>query len=228
MVGRQERQESQYGCVRTKVESMWGKPNKSYYKFLNLLEKSGLPKTLCILGCSDGKFVLPAARKGFSVLAIDIDANALYGGDIDLFGETINNIGMVRRLEIEKLRDRVEVVNQSFIDHNHHDTYSGVFTSGSIHYADNSVYSLEEVINRIQSYVSPSGFLFQEYIHTSEADNDSNRHFVEKKIIASFFNDPQWTILKHRKKQYTEGPNPRVNQVHKIVWGSLLVQKNYN
>jgi hypothetical protein len=210
-----------------KTESIWGKPNRSYYKFLERLKKSNLPKTICILGCSDGKFVIPAAMKGFSVLAIDIDSAAIFGGEMNIFGKTITNIGMVKRLEIRKLTDRVDVVNQSFVDYVPTKTYSGVFTSGSIQYSENSSIELKEIINKIQNYVSPNGFLFQEYIHVSEYDNDPNRHFLDKKTMAFFFDNPQWTIINHRKKQYTESPNPRINREHIVVWGSILAQKNY-
>lgn len=210
-----------------KTESMWRRPNRSYYRFLNILSSSGLPQTLCVLGCSDGKFVMPAARRGFQVLAIDIDSVALYGGEMDLFGEKVFNAGMQRQLEIKSLVDKVEIVNQSYLEYLAIQTYSGVFTSGSIHYAENAGYPLEQVIGKIQGFVSPGGLLFHEYIHSSESDNDPNRHFLDKAEMASFFLNPQWTTIKHRKKQYTEGPNPRNNQEHKIVWGSILAKRNY-
>lgn len=208
-------------------ESIWGRPNRSFYRFLAMVETSGLPKTLCVLGCSDGKFVIPAAKKGFTVLAIDIDTVALYGGEVDLLGELVHTVGMQRRLETKGLRDKVLIVNQSYLQYVPTMTYSGVFTSGSIHYAQNAGYPLEEVVRKIQSFVSPGGFLFQEYIHTSESDNDPGRHFLDKKRMAAFFNAPQWDVVKHRKKRYIEGPNPRNNQVHDIVWGSMLARKNY-
>lgn len=211
----------------TSLRSVWGKPNRSIYRFLRILEETDLPKTIAILGCSDGKFVLPAARKGFSVLAIDIDRVALYGGNMDIFGSVVPNIGMITRLKNENLLQKVEVVNQSFLEYILDQKYTGVFTSGSIHYGENSRYTLPEVVSKIQDYVTPQGLLFQEYIHTSDADNDPERHFVDKQTMNSFFGDPQWTILRHRKKQYLEGPNPRNDQEHIIVWGSILVRRNH-
>jgi len=209
-----------------KTESIWGKPNRSFYNFLRLIKNTELPKTFCVLGCSDGKFVLPAARKGFEVLAIDIDKISLYGGNINLFGESVQNIGMERRLEIEGLKERVKIVNGSFLEYDPKDGYSGVFTSGSIHYAENSHIPLDVVINKMKSFVSRSGLLFQEYIHTSESDNDPNRHFLDKEKMETFFVEPEWSIIKHRKKRYTESPNPRVNYEHTIVWGSMIARIN--
>ena len=34
----------------------------------------------CIVGCSDGKFLIPFARKHYKVSGYDIDEVALYGG----------------------------------------------------------------------------------------------------------------------------------------------------
>lgn len=209
------------------LESVWGKPNRSYYRFLRILEDTSLPKTIGILGCSDGKFVLPAARKGFSVLAIDIDTTALFGGKMNVGGETILNIGLKKRLEIAKVESLVKIVCGSFLEYPTDQKYTGVFTSGSIHYGENSRYSLAEVIGKMQDFVAPNGLLFQEYIHTSEEDNDRSRHFVDKNTMALFFENPSWTILKHRKKQYIEGPNPRNDKEHLIVWGSILARRNY-
>jgi len=82
------------------------------------------------------------------------------------------------------LGDKVEIINQNYLEYFPTQTYSGVFTSGSIHYAENAGYPLELVIGRIQGYVSSGGFLFQEYIHRSESDNDPNRHFLDKAKMA--------------------------------------------
>src|SRR5262245_20787117 len=65
---------------------------------------------LAVLGCADGKFVLPAARLGFRVLAIDIDEIALYGGPKPGVGGTVTMPGLVARLGKEKLRPLLHVV----------------------------------------------------------------------------------------------------------------------
>lgn len=36
---------------------------------------------ICIIGGSDGKFVLPFLRGGFSVTVYEIDETAVYGGE---------------------------------------------------------------------------------------------------------------------------------------------------
>src|SRR5258705_13831045 len=95
------------------TSSLWGKPPSRYYALLRRAESSkrgGRPH-LAVLGCSDGKFVLPAARRGFTVMALDVDEIALYGGTkIGPDGPTPMP-GLRARLEAEKLAHLVEVVH---------------------------------------------------------------------------------------------------------------------
>jgi len=165
------------------------------------------------LGCSDGKFVFPAVRRGFEVLAIDIDKIA-----IDR---------MLIRLNQTKMQKLVTAVNDSFVQFRADSDFSGVFTSGSIHYEKNASTPLSDIIESMKIYVNKNGYFFQEYIHTSVSDNDPSRHFLDKREMGSFFKPPEWEILKHRKKTYQESPNPRVDHIHTITWGSILVRRNF-
>ena len=65
-----------------KTKSIWGNPPKRLYKLINLGKKQwGNDFTACIVGCSDGKFLMPFARDGINVTGYDIDDVALYGGN---------------------------------------------------------------------------------------------------------------------------------------------------
>ena len=66
--------------VKMKTESIWGPPPKRFYDFLKYTDKYNLDKNILIIGCSDGRYVFPSVMKGFSVCAIDIDYEAIYGG----------------------------------------------------------------------------------------------------------------------------------------------------
>lgn len=206
---------------RVKTRSIWGNPSRIYFRFLGRLQDSNLPKTLCILGCSDGKFVIPAAKRGFSVLAIDIDRVALFGGSVNLFGRETAIQGLTKRLQIEDLTGMVEVVNKDFINYIPKTTFSGVFTSGSVHYAENAIYPFTQVVESVKKYVSSPGLLLFEYIHRSDFDNDEKRHFIVSRELASLFKEPDWIVTSNKKKIYVEDPNPRVKDIHQIVWGRL-------
>jgi len=101
--------------LKLKSKSVWGYPPRRFFKFLDRLRKKKLPKTLCILGCSDGTYVLPAAKRGFKVLAIDIDKIAIYGGKIIIAAQTVVVKGLVDRLKEDRLERYVEVVNGDFM-----------------------------------------------------------------------------------------------------------------
>jgi hypothetical protein len=73
-----------------KTKSIWGKPPKRIYKLIKLAEKMyGDNFTTCIVGCSDGKFLLPFARKSHFVFGYDVDEVALFGGE--KFFPIVNN-----------------------------------------------------------------------------------------------------------------------------------------
>lgn len=207
--------------IRIKSESIWGKPNPSYFKFLDCIETKKLPKTLCILGCSGGKFVIPAAKKDFKVLAIDRNRTELYGGNVYAGNKKIHTEGLFHYLKEANIEKNVEAIDDNFIEYNNRETFSGVFTSGFIHYEGDSKYSLDCIINCIKSYVSLNGLLFLEYIHRSKYDNDPNRHFLTKDQLNSYFSGRSWKILKHTKHTYTESANTRVPKTHRITWGYL-------
>lgn len=213
---------------KLKTKSIWGLPNPSFFKFLDTIETRRLPKTLCILGCSDGKFVIHAAKRGFKVFAVEMDKVALYGGVTEIAGKPVKIQGLMDRLRHENVEKNVEVFEGDFLSTHPSKTFSGVFTSGSIHYAENTKYSLKEAIDGIKSYVSLNGILFIEYIHKSEIDSDPHRYFLTKTEIAQYFNADGWDLFKHTTRTYTESPNPRVPFTHKIVWGYLYAfRKSY-
>lgn len=207
--------------LRLKTESIWGHPDRNYFRFLDRIQKLRLPKTLCILGCSDGKFVIPAAKRGFSVLAIDMDRVALFGGVVNLSDRQIKIGGLTDRLRKEGLEEKVKVVHDDYIAYSPESPYSGVFTSGSIHYGENSKYTFRETMESVKKYVAIPGLLFFEYIHRSEFDSDPKRHFTTSQELETVFDKREWEITSHKKRTYVEEPNPRVNQIHTIVWGRL-------
>ncbi len=209
-----------------KTKSIWGKPTKNFFNFLNKIKKTKLPKTICILGCADGRYVIPAAKKGFDVLAIDNDVISIYGGNCTVDGKIINICGLKKRVIDENLEEKITIIKDDFIKYNSKTKYSGVFTSGSIHYENNFKYSLKKIIFNIKKYVSINGILYFEYIHKSQYDNNPKKHFITSNQIKDLFKYPKWKILSNKKKKYVELSNPRVNKKHSIIWGRLYAVKN--
>lgn len=207
------------------TSSIWGYPPQRFFKYLDMLNRKKLPKTLCVLGCSDGTYVIPAAKRGFKVRAIDIDKTAIYGGCMVINDKKVKVKGLVKRLKEEGVEKYVKVVNENFIKYNVDNTFSGVFTSGSIQHMGNNQYSLKTIINKIKSYVSVGGILLFEYIHNPNKINGHTRYFTASQI-ESFFKKPEWNITSSKVKRYIELPNPCNPLIHKIAWGRLYATRN--
>lgn len=211
--------------VTRRVETVWKPAGRRYAQFLNRVEQTGLPKTLAVLGCSDGNYVIPAAKRGFEVLAIDADEIALFGGETTIFGEQVELIGLKERVLSEGVESKVNIVHGDCFSYKPLKTYSGVFTSGSIHYDQNAHYNLEDILTKIQNYTSHCGILLIEYIYRDMENNDPRRHFITQEQIASYFPKDGWKITSNKKKRYVEEPNIRNDNIHEISWGRLYAEK---
>ena len=123
-----------------RTSSLWGKPPTRYYKFIRRVEGEfpSVPLRVAILGCSDGKFVLPAARQGHYVLAMDIDEIALFGGT--KLGPTgaVHMLGLRERLRAEHLSHLVSIVHGDFVEYRSKKRFHAVFTSGAVQYSRNA------------------------------------------------------------------------------------------
>ena len=209
-----------------KTKSIWNEPNERFYKYLKNVEKYNLEKNILVIGCSDGTYVIPAARKGFYVTALDIDKSAIYGSEpIMIDNKYIENIGLEGRLKKENLCDKVYYEVCDYMKWKSEKKYSLIFTSGSIHYEFNTKYNADDMIYKMIDMLCNNGILLLEYIHEDE-NTDNNRHFVTKSFIEKILkNRNDIRILSHKVKTYIEQANPRENKVHTIKWGRIYIQK---
>ena len=212
---------------KLQTKSIWTYPKKRFFTFLDNVASENFKKTLCVIGCADGTYVLPAAKRGFEVTAIDIDYNAIYGGpDIIIDGKAYKNIGLLKRLELEEdIKDKVEVFNCDFMEYDTSKKFSAIFTSGSLHYENNCKYTIEDLIEKIFNMLEINGTLLLEYIHR-KANDESKRYFLTKDQVDDLFSKyPNAKIVSHKVKTYIEKPNSRDDTIHEISWGRIYVKK---
>lgn len=168
-----------------KTKSIWGNPPTRLYKLLNLSKQTwGKNFTVCIVGCSDGKFLMPFARDGIKVTGYDIDDIALYGGykefpivkekikyqyvpnfeskEFEL--ETKKVLGIIERLQIEKIENYADIEKRDFYRMVPDKKFNVVFTSCSLHYSANQDFTLEEKTKKLQEIVLPKGYLYIDYM----------------------------------------------------------------
>ncbi|MDD4795856.1 MAG: hypothetical protein PHG03_04810 [Bacilli bacterium] len=215
-----------------KTKSIWGNPPTRLYKLISLAEQNwGKKYKACIVGCSDGKFLMPFARRGTTVVGYDIDDTALYGGikafpiidkkvKYDYKPDFISKkyeledkkvLGTIDRIKLEKVENFAKVEKRDFYRDVPNEKYDVVFTSCSLHYSANQDFTLQEKTHKLQNIVSEDGYLYMDYMMAIDEDDYEkypSSKFYRKNEILDFF-DSDWEIISFR-----ENHNPTFEGAH--------------
>lgn len=203
-----------------KTKSVWGNPPKRIYNIMRKLESEKDKLQVCIVGCSDGKFVMPFARKGHHVTGYEIDDIALYGGKKvfpvprksiekkkyipsdtkpkfrELESEEKEIQGLIKRLNIEKLKDSVTIIKDDFYRSNTEKEFDLIFTSCSIQYKTNRDLGLETMLNKLKQPVKVGGYLYMDYMMPLEDRHDwKSELFLRTGQIYNYFDKNMWEIV---------------------------------
>lgn len=233
-----------------KTKSIWGIPPKRLYKLINLAEERyDSDFKSCIVGCSDGKFLIPFARKGHFVKGYDIDDVALFGGkkvfpivprkiiqqyskdfmseDYELKEEEV--MGVCKRLKKENLSGNAIIEKRDFYKNVPDEKFDVVFTSCSLHYSVNKEFTLKDKIKKLQSIVSKNGLLYIDYmmaIDENDYENYPKTKFFRKGEIANYFDD-DWHIISlvENNRPNFEGAHVDCVKDHFHRWGYILAEK---
>lgn len=233
-----------------KTKSIWGKPPTRLYKLMNVAEKQFNNNfTTCIVGCSDGKFLMPFARKGHLITGYDIDEIALYGGE--KYFPIINKkkkykynkefesekfklerkrvYGTVERLKKEGIEKNAIIEKRDFYKNVPSTKFDVVFTSCSLHYTANMIFSLREKIEKLQSIVAKNGLLYIDYMMAID-ENDYKNYpeckFFRKGEIKKYFDD-NWKIVSIIENNHPSFEGAHVDCVinHFHRFGYIFAQK---
>lgn len=212
-----------------KTSSLWGQPQSRYYSYLRRIEPpdAGGRRSLAVVGCADGKYVLPAARRGFDVWAVDVDDVAINGGTKhDDAGET-HMPGLVSRLEAEGLTDRVDVTCGDFMTTRPARRFDGVFTSGALQYSFNKEHLLADMVEQVLNLARVGGYVYFDYMLPMEEKYRGRQNCPEREWWSGHFaGRTDVDVLYHRvlppvmDKAHVEYP---VDHYHQ--WGHLLVRR---
>jgi len=233
-----------------KTKSIWGNPPKRLYQFIKLAENDfGGNINACIVGCSDGKFLLPFARKHYKVVGYDIDKIALCGGN-KLFPivnkkvkynydksfiskkyelETKKVPGVIERLKQEELNKYAKIQRRDFYKSKNKERFNAVFTSCSLHYSINKDLTLEEKTKKLQDIVAKDGYLYIDYmiaIEDSDYGKYSANKFYRTGEMAKYFGK-EWEIIHVRKNSKPTFEGAHVDCVidHFHRFGYILAKK---
>lgn len=204
------------------TDSIWGKPPERFNEFIRLLEKN-FPdiNDVCVVGCSDGRFLLPFARIGFKSTGYETDIISVDGGSQE--HKTVN--GLIWRLKQEKLSDRVVIHRQNFFNTINTGKYSLVFTSGSIQYETNKSLTLENKVLKLQNSVKKSGLIYINYMMTTSDNKEINLFFKTGQMKKYF--QKNWNIIHsiEPQEEVLDPPHAGCMHYHYHRVGTLIAQK---
>lgn len=182
---------------KIKTKSVWQNTKTFFPIFFDYLIKEYGKKTkICIVGASDGRFVLPLAKYGYKILAIENDTVLIDGGTVSGPNDTtIKVLGLKKRLAIEKITSKVEILTKNFLDIKTSLKADAIFTSSTWDCTINHSRPLKEYIMRMQEIVKIGGIFCAEYMMPCEARHKKIEHFLEEKQINNFFDSRKWQIL---------------------------------
>lgn len=197
------------------TQSLWEHTLTFFPQFLATLRERVAPdSTVVVVGASDGKFVLPLAAAGYHVVAVERDAVVLHGGDIHLPGDNqAHALGLIDRLKLEELHDRVQVVEDDFLDGEPLSLRcEAVWTSCSWHYSANHHRPLAEFVDRMQRLVRPGGVFGAEFMMPVERRHHMIEHYTSPERLRHHFLGDWEVLLTLRTSEFTE--RPHVGRLH--------------
>ncbi|HEY3684238.1 MAG TPA: class I SAM-dependent methyltransferase [Streptosporangiaceae bacterium] len=176
-----------------KTQSLWQATKTFFPLFLGELTQRPA-QTVCVVGASDGKFVIPLAKLGYHVLAIERDRQAVHGGVVELPGHLQGTmLGLRRRMMSEEVAECVTIVEGDLFDLRHLPPCDAVWTSCSWHYSLNHRRPLSAFVERLQALCAPEGLLGAEFMMPVEERHQSIEHYLEEGQILDYFEG--WRLL---------------------------------
>ncbi|MGF0173204.1 SAM-dependent methyltransferase [Streptomyces sp. Marseille-Q5077] len=178
----------------TTTRSLWQDTRTFFPLFLSLIEERAV-SSVCVVGASDGKFVLPLARRGIRVVAIERDGAAINGGPVVLPGHVESTMpGLRKRLAEEGLSDSVEIVEADILGSSLKvEPSDAVWTSCSWHYSINHNRPLIDFVSAMKDLCRSDGGVFgAEYMMPVEPRHLTMEHYPEEGEMRRFF--PGWSI----------------------------------
>lgn len=210
-----------------RTKSAWGNPESHLFRFLRRVEAecSSRPH-LCVVGCSDGKFVVPAARRGWRVTGVDIDPRMLWGSAaIPRLGIGSPVLGLENRLIAEQLLDRVTIYEGDFmeLDIQPHDA---LWTSGCLQYSANSHHHISAMTKRLREILKPGRLAFIEYMVPDEPKLIGRPNCPPTSWWRDAFPRQGWDVLSHRELlEQRDLPHPYMPGPHRHSWGRVLARR---
>jgi len=180
----------------------------------------------CVLGCSDGKFVIPLAAAGSTVTCVDIDPIMLWGGAVVDRGKPDRVVGLKANLEAEGLADRATIIRADFLDWRPDVAdFDYVVTSGSWAYNRNLTAGLAGVVGSMTSLVGVGGYYFADYLLPHTSAERENPLYPDIEELARLFPADSWRTVNNDDVGLVGEAHYPDEYWHYHRYGALLVQR---
>ncbi|WP_441250928.1 SAM-dependent methyltransferase [Kitasatospora sp. McL0602] len=210
------------------TQSLWEHTLTFFPQFLAALKERVSPDgTVAVIGAADGRLVLPLAAAGYRVIAFERDPLALHGGDVRLPGDIDDHaMGLIDRLKLEELHDRVQIVEKDFLDAEPLSALcDAVWTSCSWHYSANHHRPLAEFVARMQLMVRAGGLFGAEFMMPVEERHHLIEHYTSPEKLSRHFTSSWSVLLSLRTNEFTEQAHIGRPQDHTHRMGLLLAAR---
>lgn len=207
-----------------KASSVYGVPTLCIIRELIKNTGIGCGSSILIPNCNDGLYVIPFAKRGYTITCYEENKSLLYGGEIDNFF----SLGLVNRLRGANLQEKVNINNYNFYSLNKdNDKYDLVLAIRTLQLKENDKYDIITKIQKLANSVKDNGFLYLNY-YLNEDEEISSRQLLYQKSVLDLFEKENWNIIYYREnisRPTKHGSHPYNRKEHRHSIGSLLLQK---
>lgn len=191
-----------------------------------------------IIDDKDGYLGLYPLSLDFNVTVFEPNRKFIDGGSIEIpvpipnTDEYVyikrNCMGLLDRARLQFKEDNLVVYNRNFYEIDTLNKYDYVCACRSLDREENSLYTLEDKINKLKNAVKNDGYLYLEYYIALE-DNNIEKYplnqFFRKDEITKYFDKNEWTILVNEIKIIDDVLTPLNRNNDKVLIGYLDVRK---
>lgn len=179
-----------------RVGSVFGKPLKTTYILADSLKEN---TTVLIPDGLDGLNAFPFISRNLKVILYEPEEVYLYGGLIELNGESKEIKGLQERIEAYDASKFIKFKNENYYTSSNTSKYNFVYVNHSLCRESNAHLTMKNKIKKLQKSVKDDGRLYIIYKIIDEPDLKTNQ-YLQPSEMSSYFQTGDWEIIYSNEK----------------------------